>query len=150
MGDRANLVLTSKSTAEAKTLGDALPGSIVLYSHWGGYDMGPALAAALKAAKPRWDDDSYGMRIIVSQVIGAEWADTNGLGLQAGELGDNERAVLLVDFAQQKVRRFGDPASYLNPRIAASATPTGEWTFSEFASFTADAARIAHLGAQEG
>lgn len=145
MGDRANLVISFKSTADAKTLAEALPNSIVLYSHWGGYDLGPDLARALDAARSRWDDDSYSARIIVSQVIGSAWNQPAGYGLMPGELGDNERAVLLVDLKQQKVRRFGDPGRYLSPDAAPHAEPTGEWTFEQFAAFTEDQARAAHL-----
>ena len=57
--------------------------SINLYSHWGGYDRFVTLAKALKAAEPRWDDTSYAARIIVSQLIGTDWADETGFGLCA-------------------------------------------------------------------
>ena len=57
--------------------------SVNLYSHWGGYDRFAALARALKAAEPRWNDVSYGTRIIVSQLIGSDWADELGFGLWA-------------------------------------------------------------------
>ena len=57
--------------------------SINLYSHWGGYDRFVTLAKALKAAEPRWDDTSYATRIIVSQLIGTDWADETGFGLWA-------------------------------------------------------------------
>ena len=57
--------------------------SVNLYSHWGGYDRFVTLVKALKAAEPRWDDTSYATRIIVSQLIGADWADETGFGLWA-------------------------------------------------------------------
>ena len=57
--------------------------SVNLYSHWGGYDRFAALARALKAAEPRWNDVSYGTRIIVSHLIGDDWADELGFGLWA-------------------------------------------------------------------
>ena len=57
--------------------------SVNLYSHWGGYDRFATLARALKAAEPRWNDVSYGTRIIVSHLIGDEWADELGFGLWA-------------------------------------------------------------------
>lgn len=57
--------------------------SINLYSHWGGYGRFEALAAAVKAAEPRWDDVSYATRIIVSQLIGDQWAEETGFGLWA-------------------------------------------------------------------
>jgi len=57
--------------------------SVNLYSHWGGYDRFTSLAKALKAAEPRWDDTSYATRIIVSYLIGDEWAEETGFGLWA-------------------------------------------------------------------
>lgn len=57
--------------------------SVNLYSHWGGYDRFATLARALKAAEPRWNDVSYGTRIIVSHLIGDDWADELGFGLWA-------------------------------------------------------------------
>lgn len=147
MGDRANLVIAYKSTANAENLGDALPGSVVLYTHHGGYDLGPDLARALRAASPRWNDDSYAARIIISGIVGEAWKSEYGYGLLVGDTSDNERAVLLVDLAEQKVRRFGEPGKYLGPDKCASAEPTGEWSFKEFSQFSEDEARHAHLGA---
>jgi hypothetical protein len=57
--------------------------SVNLYSHWGGYDRFTDLARALKAAEPRWNDVSYAARIIVSQLIGKDWAEETGYGLWA-------------------------------------------------------------------
>jgi hypothetical protein len=57
--------------------------SVNLYSHWGGYDRFESLASALHAAMPRWNDTSYATRIIVSQLIGDQWAEETGFGLWA-------------------------------------------------------------------
>lgn len=57
--------------------------SLNLYSHWGGYDRFIDLARALQAAEPRWNDSSYAARIIVSQLIGDQWAEEIGFGLWA-------------------------------------------------------------------
>lgn len=57
--------------------------SVNLYSHWGGYDRFTALARALQAAEPRWNDMSYCTRIIVSQLIGDDWSQETGFGLWA-------------------------------------------------------------------
>jgi len=72
MGDR--IVYTIK---QGKDL------SVNLYSHWGGHDRFVNLARALQAAQPRWDDSSYATRIIVSQLIGDQWAEETGFGLWA-------------------------------------------------------------------
>lgn len=57
--------------------------SLNLYSHWGGYSRFMDLANAIEAAKPRWNDSSYASRIIVSQLIGDQWASETGFGLWA-------------------------------------------------------------------
>jgi len=54
-----------------------------LYSHWGETDRFSDLARALQAARPRWDDESYAARIIVSQLIGPQWESETGFGLWA-------------------------------------------------------------------
>jgi hypothetical protein len=59
--------------------------SVNLYSHWGGYDRFTALANALHAAMPRWNDTSYATRIIVSQLIGDQWNQELGFGLWASD-----------------------------------------------------------------
>ena len=72
MGDR--IVYTIKQDKDL---------SVNLYSHWGGYDRFITLANALKAAEPRWDDTAYATRIIVSYLIGDQWAEETGFGLWA-------------------------------------------------------------------
>ena len=57
--------------------------SVNLYSHWGGQDRYINLAIALKAAEPRWNDISYGTRIILSQLIGEYWNQELGFGIWA-------------------------------------------------------------------
>ena len=54
-----------------------------LYSHWGETDRFEDLARALHAARPRWNDESYAARIIVSQLIGPQWESETGFGLWA-------------------------------------------------------------------
>ena len=76
MGDR--IVYTIKQDKDL---------SVNLYSHWGGYDRFEALANALRAAEPRWSDTSYATRIIVSQLIGDQWAEETGFGLWASDSG---------------------------------------------------------------
>ena len=41
---------------------------IVLYSHWGETSWHTDLAAALSAARPRWQDPSYALRIVIDQL----------------------------------------------------------------------------------
>lgn len=54
-----------------------------LYSHWGETERFVNLAHALNAAKPRWSDESYAARIIVSNLIGPQWDQETGFGLWA-------------------------------------------------------------------
>lgn len=58
--------------------------AINLYSHWGGFDRYKALAFALDKARPRWTDETYCSRIIVSNLIGPDWSEETGFGLWAG------------------------------------------------------------------
>lgn len=54
-----------------------------LYSHWGEYERFQNLAHALDKARPRWSDESYAARIIVSNLIGPDWDSELGFGLWA-------------------------------------------------------------------
>jgi hypothetical protein len=74
MGDR--IVFTIKQDEDL---------SVNLYSHWGGYERFVNLARALEAARPRWNDESYCIRIIVSQLIGDQWGEETGFGLWASK-----------------------------------------------------------------
>ena len=58
---------------------------VSLYSHWGGYDSLKDLTKALKAAEPRWNDETYCSRIIVSQIVADNWKDVLGFGLWAAD-----------------------------------------------------------------
>jgi hypothetical protein len=135
MGSRCNFVIAHKSTRDAKTLDEVLAQDpIVLYSHWGGGQAGADLAAALKKAKPRWDDEGYGARILVSQIIGSGWDSETGYGLYVGELVDNSYPVPVIDFAEKVVR------------IPERRSGKSEWTFAEFAALTPDQATAAIKG----
>jgi hypothetical protein len=61
-----------------------------LYSHWGGDNKIQDLAYAIKKAQPRWQDEGYAARIIVSYLIGSDWENETGFGLYAGENGGEE------------------------------------------------------------
>lgn len=71
MGDRAVIKFKETSSSPA----------ISLYMHWGGSTQHEKLAAALEAARPRWNDHSYATRICISQIIGSEWRDVLGYGI---------------------------------------------------------------------
>lgn len=78
--------------------------AINLYSHWGGYERFKDLANALEKARPRWSDENYCARIIVSQLIADSWDHETGWGLWAsneeggGIMGDHQDIIIdLVD-----------------------------------------------------
>jgi hypothetical protein len=78
-------------------------GSVWLYSHWGGDDKIADLARALAKAEPRWNDTSYAMRIVVSQLVGNEWDSETGFGLSSYETGEESYEPVCVDFANNIV-----------------------------------------------
>lgn len=78
-------------------------GSVWLYSHWGGDSKLTDLAAALEKAEPRWDDFSYAMRIVVSQLIGSDWDSETGFGLSSYESGEESYEPVCVDFTNKIV-----------------------------------------------
>lgn len=137
MGDRANIVFNTKGVEADATLAKAMEGSIVLYSHWGGHDLGPDLAKALKHAKPRWHDEASGTRMIVSRIIGEDWSSEAGFGLSVGALADNNNPVLVVDFTEQRVLCYAGEAEGA-ARVS---------SFEIFSNLSEDDARAFHLGA---
>jgi hypothetical protein len=78
-------------------------GSVWLYSHWGGDTKANDLAYALEKAEPRWDDHSYGMRIVISQLIGNQWDGETGYGISSWESGEEEYVPISVDFTTKTV-----------------------------------------------
>lgn len=92
-------------------------GSIWLYSHWGGDSKMPDLANALDKARPRWDDSSYGIRIVVSQLIGNQWDSETGYGLSSYESGEESYEPVCVDFTNKTVlcdSFFGSFEAFIN------------------------------------
>ena len=95
MGARINFVF--KDSAEGP--------SVVLYSHWGQDSWQPDLAMALQHAKARWNDSSYGTRMIISYLISDNVMDETGFGLYAinninHDLGEQ---TVIVDFTNKTV-----------------------------------------------
>lgn len=90
MGDRANFVFVD---GEGET--------ICLYGHWAGYNMLGKLADAVIAARPRWNDESYATRIVISTLIGDQWNMETGWGLQVNAIGDNEHKIAVINWKDQ-------------------------------------------------
>ena len=87
MGDRANFGFR-----------DSKGDTIFLYGHWAGHMMLQNLASAVRAAEPRWSDESYATRIAISNLINEEWQSTTGWGITVNELADNEHRVPIIDW----------------------------------------------------
>jgi hypothetical protein len=59
--------------------------TLTLYSHWGGDTRKKDLANALLMASPRKGDNSYFLRIAVSQIVGNYWDAETGFGIFLNE-----------------------------------------------------------------
>ena len=95
MGARINFVFKDSETGP----------SVVLYSHWGQDSWQTDLAAAMEHAKPRWQDGSYGTRMIISHLIQHSILDETGFGIYAIE-GDNYdlgEQTILIDFTTKTI-----------------------------------------------
>jgi hypothetical protein len=104
MGARINFVLKVYPTEQAH---------VTLYSHWGETNWREDLAMALHKATPRWTDQNYAARIVVSQLIGDQWNKETGYGLftsvDGEDLGDT---TVVVDFTKQTVNDTGNEHSF--------------------------------------
>ena len=87
MGDRANFGFKQSNDE-----------TIVLYGHWAGHDMLSNLAEAVENARPRWTDESYATRIVISNLVGEQWHETTGWGLTVNNILDNEHKIPVIDW----------------------------------------------------
>ena len=95
MGARINFVFKDRGDKPA----------VVLYSHWGQDEWQRDLAMALDHARPRWSDESYVTRMIISYLIQDSILESTGFGIYAindtsSDLGDQ---TVIVDIAQEVV-----------------------------------------------
>jgi len=79
--------------------------SVVLYSHWGQDSWQPDLAMALQHSKPRWNDSSYGTRMMISYLMQDAVLDETGFGIYAindtnYDLGEQ---TVVIDFVNKTV-----------------------------------------------
>lgn len=75
MGARTNFVIRHSSDPKE---------NINIYSHWGGDGL-ETMRAAVAAAKPRWTDTSYAVRILVDQLTREGRDQETGFGIYVGE-----------------------------------------------------------------
>ena len=95
MGARINFVFKNREDKPA----------VVLYSHWGEDEWPRDLAMALDHARPRWSDESYVTRMIISYLMQDSILGSTGFGIYAisdtsADLGDH---TVIVDIAQETV-----------------------------------------------
>lgn len=105
MGERANVIFNTKKL-ETTTLKEAIQGSVVLYTHWKGYELGQEIRHALYHAKPRFGDDPYATRIMVSRIVGNQWTDETGFGLLSGEVSDYNYPHVVIDWNERMIRIY--------------------------------------------
>jgi hypothetical protein len=96
MGDRANFGFRANSESPV----------VVLYAHWGGFEMMNNLAHAIATARSRWNDPGYATRIAISQLIGEEWNQELSYGIYVNEIGDNEHSVPVVNWGEGTVSLY--------------------------------------------
>ena len=85
---------------------DGTDSSVVLYSHWGQDSWESDIAEALHHAHPRWQDSSYGTRMIISYLIQHNILDETGFGIYAinshGTMDLGEQTVV-IDFVNKTI-----------------------------------------------
>lgn len=85
---------------------DGTDSSVVLYSHWGQDSWESDIAEALQHARRRWDDSSYGTRMMISYLIQHNILDETGFGIYAinnqGSMDLGEQTVV-IDFVNKTV-----------------------------------------------
>lgn len=87
---------------------------VVLYSHWGQDEWKRDIAMALDHARPRWSDESYFTRMIISYLIQDQLLDQHGFGIYAisdvsEELGDE---TIIIDINQEIVIDEGNKVDW--------------------------------------
>jgi hypothetical protein len=78
---------------------------VVLYSHWGQDGWERDLAAALQHSRPRWQDSSYGTRMMISHLIQHSILDETGFGIYAIDQDgyDLGEQTVLIDFTTKTI-----------------------------------------------
>jgi hypothetical protein len=98
--------------------------AIWLYSHSGGESKFEDTQNALIAAMPRWDYETYGARIFISNIVRENWSDEIGFGITATLASaecpfEESYYSAVIDFTKQQVT-----------------LGSMEWSFDDFISMT--------------
>jgi hypothetical protein len=91
---------------------DGTDSSVVLYSHWGQDSWQPDLAEALQHARRRWDDTSYGTRMMISYLIQHNILDETGFGIYStsSDNYDLGEQTIVIDFTNKTISDTTYPA----------------------------------------
>lgn len=94
MGARINYVFT-----------DGTDHAVALYSHWGQTGWQTDVANALEHARPRWNDSSYGTRMMISYFIQDSLHAETGFGIYAIAAGNYDlgEQTVVIDFVNKTV-----------------------------------------------
>lgn len=124
MGARINYVFKDSLTQP----------SVVLYSHWGETEWQRDLAMALQHSKPRWSDDSYATRMMISYLMQDSVLEETGFGIYAvnGPNYDLGEFTVVVDMTNQTIYEVGssvhvkwnDFVQAYNPKVYAEHNAT--------------------------
>lgn len=84
---------------------DGTDSSVVLYSHWGQDSWETDLAQALEHSKPRWNDSTYGTRMMISYLIKDQVMDETGFGIYSvtGDNFDLGEQTVIIDFVNKTI-----------------------------------------------
>lgn len=101
MGDRANIYVVDRRPAAAD---DTETTGIYLYTHWNGSNWPELLREALRsdAARRRWSDEPYLLRIISDQLFKDIRDSETGGGIST-MIGDNEYPITILDMVNRTV-----------------------------------------------
>jgi hypothetical protein len=124
MGARINYIFKNSLTQP----------SVVLYSHWGETEWQRDLAMALEHSKPRWIDDSYATRMMISYLIQDCVLEETGFGIYAMQGPDYEvfDFTVVVDFVNKTIYELGSDVHVrwnafieaYNPKVLVEASAT--------------------------
>lgn len=117
MGDRVNFVFAQED-------GNA----VVLYSHWGWTGRHEDLAAALGHAYPRWEDESYCVRMAISHLLADDLRSELGYGIFAININDGGLNHLADDYVVIDLANKTADGKPFAAYIAYHLTTAGSWT----------------------
>ena len=82
-------------------------GSLYVYTHSAGYDLPARAVEAIQRAKPRWNDHSYAMRMIVDQLTKPGRDQEFGYGLMlapnAEDEYNNDQPSVVIDLVAREL-----------------------------------------------